>query len=104
RRYRSALAELLLGGEGAVWSRRYERAAPQQVCSEVAEVAARLRVARVVVGHSVQRGGRVSSRCGGQLVMADVGISRAIAGEMAVLECTAGQMRVLYGDGQSERL
>lgn len=90
--------ELLLGGEGAVWSRRYIQApneqvrpsgnivsvvaSPQhglfllgatahtalrmcclpQVCAEVAAVAERLGVQRVVVGHTVQRGGRVSSR------------------------------------------
>eukprot|EP00198_Chlamydomonas_reinhardtii_P005657 XP_001694993.1 set/thr protein phosphatase [Chlamydomonas reinhardtii] len=103
-RYRRELAELLLGGEGAVWSRRYIQAPNEQVCAEVAAVAERLGVQRVVVGHTVQRGGRVSSRCGGQLLMVDVGLSRAIAGEMAVLTCSNGVLRAVYGEGQEQEL
>ncbi|GLC65418.1 hypothetical protein PLESTF_000291200 [Pleodorina starrii] len=103
-RARGALADMLLGGEGAVWSRRYMRSPPKEVCGEVAEVVRRLGVERVVVGHTVQQGGRVSSRCGGRLLMADVGLSRAIAGEMAVLHCSAGRLDVMYGSGQVERV
>ncbi|KAG2437192.1 hypothetical protein HXX76_005856 [Chlamydomonas incerta] len=103
-RFRRELAELLLGGEGAVWSRRYIEAPSQQVCAEVAAVARRLGVQRVVVGHTVQRGGRVSSRCNGQLLMADVGLSRAIAGKMAVLTCSGGVMKAVYGEGQEQEL
>ncbi|GLI60960.1 hypothetical protein VaNZ11_003213 [Volvox africanus] len=103
-RFRLALADLLLDGEGAVWSRRYDKGPRQKVCGEVLEMTRRLGVQKLVVGHTVQWGGRVSSRCGGQLVMADVGISRAIAGEMAVLQCVAGKLDVVYGNGRMERI
>ncbi len=43
-------------------------------------------------------------RCGGQLLMADVGLSQAIAGEMAVLQCSQGKMDVMYGNGRVERV
>ncbi|GIL81501.1 hypothetical protein Vretifemale_10541 [Volvox reticuliferus] len=103
-RFRLAFSELLLGGEGAVWSRRYDRGPRQKVCGEVGEMTRRLGVQKLVVGHTVQWGGRVSSRCRGQLLMADVGLSRAIAGEMAVLQCEAGKLDVVYGDGHMERI
>lgn len=43
-------------------------------------------------------------RCGGQLLMVDVGLSRAIAGEMAVLTCSNGVLRAVYGEGQEQEL
>lgn len=36
--------------------------------------------------------------------MADVGLSREIAGEMAVLQCSSGLLEVVYGSGRVERL
>lgn len=53
--------------------------------------------ARQVVGHTVQPAGAVSVLCGGQLLMADVGLSQAMggtAGAVAGLECHAKEVGV----------
>ena len=65
-----------------------------------------------------QDGGEVTIACGGRLLLADVGLSRAIDGALAAVECDVegagddgggggggggrrGQMRVLYPEGRS---
>lgn len=105
RRELRQLGGPLLGGDGAVWSRRYTKAGDHKVCSEVAQLVVRLGVQRVVVGHTVQQGGRVTSRCGGRLLMADVGLSRAIAGHATALVCSdGGDLRAVYAGGQQQPL
>lgn len=68
------------GGGASIWSSceprvalhcptvRYDVRCATQVCSEVAQLVVRLGVQRVVVGHTVQQGGRVTSRWVGREV------------------------------------
>uniref|UniRef100_A0A7S0X0G7 Calcineurin-like phosphoesterase domain-containing protein n=1 Tax=Chlamydomonas leiostraca TaxID=1034604 RepID=A0A7S0X0G7_9CHLO len=83
-------AAALLGGKGAVWDRSYVSAEEEQVCDTVAAVTAALGVGRIVVGHTIVEGGRIANRCGGALLMLDLGVSTAYGGkpgEVAGLEC-----------------
>ena len=44
---------------------------------------------RLVVGHCVQRGGDITSACGGKVLRVDVGISKGVSGSAPqVLEIT----------------
>lgn len=44
-------------------------------------------------------------RCGGRLLMADVGLSRAIAGHATALVCSdGGDLRAVYAGGQQQPL
>ncbi|KAL6755471.1 hypothetical protein V8C86DRAFT_213861 [Haematococcus lacustris] len=102
------LAGQLLGGSGPVWSRHYTADPDTQVCAGVARVAAELGVSRVVVGHTIQEHG-MTERCGGRLLMADVGVSRFVGGrlgEVLSLQCfpqsTAAGDTSLHGSGQGD--
>jgi hypothetical protein len=71
-----------------VWTRAYTRMPSRRVCDEVERLAARLGVSRVVVGHTIQDDARINVRCGGQLLMADVGMSGWIQSGLAGLTCS----------------
>ncbi len=46
-----------------------------------------------------------ATRCGGRLLMADVGLSRAIAGHAAALVCSdGGDLRAVYAGGKQQPL
>jgi hypothetical protein len=82
-------------GEGVLWSRDYSSRSPRQLerdptaCPDLHHLLARLpapgpaRVRRMVVGHSVQKGGEVTSACGGAVWRVDVGMSRGVRGRCA---------------------
>jgi hypothetical protein len=43
----------------------------------------------MIVGHTVQETGRPSVRCGGQLVLADTGMSRVYGGGLSLVQLAA---------------
>ncbi len=53
-----------------------------QVCQEVQDITTTLAVSRIIVGHTIQNSGHPSVLCDGQLIMADVGMSRAVGGTL----------------------
>lgn len=64
--------------------------AHMQVCEGVKHVTSHLGVRRIIVGHTIIDGGRIAQRCGGALLMIDLGMSQAYGGrrgEVTVLEC-----------------
>ena len=75
-------------GEKALWNRDYsgrsseQLAADPRACKELAETLERLpgRVHRMVVGHSVQKNGAITSACRGAVWRVDVGMSRGVRG------------------------
>ncbi len=85
----------LVSEESPVWSRRYsdEPLAPG-ACAEAARVTAALGVARMVVGHTVQKSG-ISPACDGRVWRIDVGLSAYYGGGLGVLEITATGARAL---------
>ena len=78
----------LYRGEKVLWNRDYsarspaDLAADPRACAELAETLDRLPggVWRMVVGHSVQKAGVVTSACGGAVWRVDVGMSRGVLG------------------------
>ncbi|KAF5829291.1 Metallo-dependent phosphatase-like protein, partial [Dunaliella salina] len=89
----NTLKAMLIGEQGPIWSRAYALLPRHKVCADVAMVCEQMGVSRVIVGHTVQTSGEVSKMCGGQLLMADVALSRAMGprqlGDVMGLECRA---------------
>eukprot|EP00798_Chlamydomonas_sp_ICE-L_P028166 gene28166-31265_t len=108
---RASIGEML-GASGGVWTRLYSDN-PAKGCQSVTEVTKRLGVDRIVVGHTIQSSGKIESKCGGRLLMVDVGMSRAIQGKLAVMECqphtlkekkTKCKVFAKYRDGSTHKL
>jgi hypothetical protein len=86
-------------GEKVLWNRDYsgrsvaELSADPRACAELAETLERMpgSVRRMVVGHSVQKGGSVTSACRGAVWRVDIGMSRGVLGSSPqVLEIRPG--------------
>ncbi|MBM4363136.1 MAG: metallophosphoesterase, partial [Deltaproteobacteria bacterium] len=86
--------EAALSPEGPVWTRRYAEEGREPDCARLGETLAALEVARLVVGHTPQRGG-VTSACGGRLQRIDVGMSRSYGGPVQALEIRGAAVTVL---------
>lgn len=82
-------------GEGSpVWSRLFSAAPSQEACDTLSQVLVRMGVARMVVGHTVQRTG-ITAFCGGRVWVIDVGMARAYRGRPEVLEIRGDVVRSL---------
>ena len=93
---RAALPAIINGEHSPVWSRDYSADTPSPAaCAELERVLNALGVRRMVVGHTVQKGG-ITSACGERVFRIDVGLSRYY-GENAiqVLEIQGSQTRIL---------
>lgn len=79
-----------------VWTRLYGGPSPDPAsCRELEDVLSKLQARRMVVGHTIQRGG-ISSACGGKLHRIDVGMSRHYGkNPIQALEIAAGRVRIL---------
>ncbi|KAI8615479.1 Metallo-dependent phosphatase-like protein [Chytriomyces sp. MP71] len=51
---------------------------------------------RMVVGHTVQKGGKIRSRCGGAIYLIDVGITKQYGSNCAALEIVGDKVTALY--------
>jgi hypothetical protein len=85
---------VVVAEDGPVWTRAYSAEGDTPACSELAATLAALGARRMVVGHTVQRGG-ANSACDGAVWSIDVGLSRFFGGPIEVLEIRGGQARVL---------
>lgn len=86
-----------IGGERApVWVRDYALdPPPERTCAMLGEVLDKLRVRRMVVGHTTQRNG-ITSACGDRVYRIDVGLSRYYGdGPIQVLEINGDRVRTL---------
>lgn len=82
-------------GDGSpVWSRLYSAAPSQDACDTLSSVLERMGVARMVVGHTVQRTG-ITAFCGGRVWAIDVGMARYYRGRTEVLEIRRDAVRSL---------
>jgi hypothetical protein len=82
------------GDDSPVWTRLYSAAPSQDVCDTLSRVLERMGVARMVVGHTVQRTG-ITAFCGGRVWAIDVGMARAYGGRPEVLEIKGDAVRSL---------
>jgi hypothetical protein len=85
---------LLRDDDGPVWTRRYSDDSQGPDCKGLAEALGLLRAKRMVVGHTVQKGG-VTSACEGKVWRIDVGLSGYYGGPRQVLEIAGDDVRVL---------
>lgn len=92
----------ILGDEGPLWYRGYMQAPEPIACAELSQALTALGARRMVVGHTTQRSGRVTPRCGGQLLAIDTGISAHYGGNLAALELVGGDARALYPAGAED--
>ena len=78
-----------------VWTRTYGGVETPDVCKLARQVQDRLRVRRIVVGHTVQKDG-VTSICDGSVWRIDVGLSAHYGDSpISILEVKAGRVGVL---------
>jgi hypothetical protein len=75
-----------------LWTRDY--AADDAPCDRLARALALLGATRMVVGHTVQKGG-ISSACEARLWRIDVGLASHYGGPTQVLEIRGDDVRVL---------
>jgi hypothetical protein len=80
--------------DGPIWTRQYSAAAGEDDCRVLREALALVPAKRMVVGHTVQRGG-ISPACGEQVWRIDVGLAKLYGGKPEVLEITGDKVQVL---------
>lgn len=90
------LPGVVASDSGPLWARDYSLdPVAASACEALGEVLAALKVRRMVVGHTVQKGG-ISSACDDRVYRIDVGLSRYYGGRpIQVLELRQGTPRVL---------
>jgi hypothetical protein len=86
---------IVVSDDGPVWTRAYSAEGEAPACAELSATLAALGARRMVVGHTVQRGG-MNSACDGAVWRIDVGLSRYFGGPVQVLEIRGSDVRVLH--------
>jgi len=91
----------IFGLTGPVWFRGFSKQPESAMCKQLERVLEKMGARRMVVGHSLQRSGKVLVRCDGRYLVGDVGISRGFktGGMAAAVEIWNGVVKVLYPDG-----
>jgi hypothetical protein len=84
----------LHGPDSPIWTRLYGREGTPNQCETLQATLALLKAKRLVVGHTVQRGGPTRG-CNGQLWRIDVGMSAHYGGSPAAIEIRGDSVRVL---------
>ncbi len=79
-RYRSAIAAQdrgapILGAQGPMWDRSLATAPESEACVRLQDSLTALNARQMVVGHTTQRSGHITPRCGGALHLIDIGIA-----------------------------
>jgi hypothetical protein len=92
-------ASPVLGPEGPLWYRAYFLADETIACAELEQVLAKQKAKRMIVGHVVQRTGRIGVRCGGRLIGIDTGNSIVYGRHLSVLEIQNDDAAALYSGG-----
>jgi predicted MPP superfamily phosphohydrolase len=94
----------LFNFQGPTQYRGYARDAEPGICKTLETALKSMKVNRMVLGHTVQQNGKIASRCGGRIILIDVGISKYKRGNLAALELTPGHAKGLYPNGKFEVL
>uniref|UniRef100_A0A0G4FV87 Calcineurin-like phosphoesterase domain-containing protein n=1 Tax=Chromera velia CCMP2878 TaxID=1169474 RepID=A0A0G4FV87_9ALVE len=79
---------ILWDPNGPLWNRHYSMGPAESACAELEETFRILGsgVKRMIVGHTIQEGGQVRTRCDGKLILADTGASRFIQNRPTLVE------------------
>ncbi|CEI92812.1 hypothetical protein RMCBS344292_07062 [Rhizopus microsporus] len=88
----------IFGGYGPTWYRGYAADDEDIICELLEEALESMEANRMVVGHTVQHDGKIHTRCGGRVVLIDIGISTVYGGNKGALEIMGDQVTALYED------
>jgi hypothetical protein len=106
--HKMSISELLnvemFKSEGPTQYRGYARDAEPAICKILEEALRSIKVNRMVLGHTVQENGKITARCGGRIILIDVGISKYKNNNLAALELTPGHAKGLYPGGKTAEL
>lgn len=91
---RPAPPDIVTAEDGPIWTRRYSAAPDVEDCKVLGEALSAASVKRMVVGHTVQRGG-ISSGCDERVWRIDVGLSHYFGGDPEVLEIAGAAVKKL---------
>lgn len=86
----------VFGGVGPTWYRGYALDDEEVICSVLDSALELLEANRMVVGHTVQHDGAIHTRCGGKIILIDIGISSAYGGRKGALEIQGNDVQALY--------
>jgi hypothetical protein len=89
----------VLGEDGPLWFRGFALEDEAVACPALDAALATVGVRRMVVGHTTQRTGRITPRCGGKLLLIDVGVAAHYGGHRAALEIVGGDAREITPTG-----
>ena len=89
----------VLEGDGPLWYRGFVQRPEPAACATLGQSLTALDAERMVVGHTTQASGRILSRCGGRLLVIDIGISDHYGAHLGALELTNGDAKALYPEG-----
>ena len=92
----------VLGDEGPLWYRGYLLAEEPLACAELDQALTAMGAARLVVGHTTQKTGKIAARCGGKLLGIDTGISAHYGTHLAALQIASGDAKALYPGGPED--
>jgi hypothetical protein len=88
------VAARVMDEQGPLWTRDYAADATPELCERVGRALTLLGATRMVIGHTVQKGG-ITSACDAKLWRIDVGLSRYYGGPTQVLEIRGDAVKVL---------
>ncbi|RKP28050.1 Metallo-dependent phosphatase-like protein, partial [Syncephalis pseudoplumigaleata] len=97
--YRRYYGWPIFGDSGPAWYRGYAMEAEASICRSLYRALRKMKVKRMVVGHTWQESGRILSRCSNRFFVIDVGISAVYGGYQGALEIESnGRVTALYPD------
>ncbi|MGQ0732976.1 MAG: hypothetical protein ACT4QD_04890, partial [Acidobacteriota bacterium] len=93
----------LVDPEGPLWFRGYASWDEEETSAQVLEYLKRLKLARIVVGHTPTPDRRIAVRYGGSVAVIDTGMLTAYyKGLPSALEILGTQMKAIYPDGETD--
>jgi len=92
----------LFGDEGPLWFRDYLRLPEREICTEIEKALATLGARRMVMGHTTQTDGRITSRCGGRIIGIDTGISGYAGNRYSAFELEDGAPKAISPTGTTD--
>jgi hypothetical protein len=84
------MEDAALGEAGPLWYRGYVNDPEDTACAELRQALDALGARRMVVGHTTRRDGKVEARCGGALLVEDIGISDGYGSHLGLVEIRPG--------------
>ena len=93
---------VFFGGDGPMWYRGYLRNEEALACDEIDRALHKLGARRMVMGHTTQKDGRITSRCGGKIIGIDTGMSGYAGHRYSAFELINGDARAIHPTGTTD--